>query len=147
MKIGKSIHVERAVEDCFLLFTEQIGRWWPLKEGFAYGRDRAQDIFIEGRVGGRVFERFTDGTEFEIGRVTAYERPHRVAFSWKAPDWEGPTEVEVRFTAEGSGTRLELEHRGWEVGPKAERTGRSFDDGWDIVLARYAAAAVSQINR
>lgn len=141
MKISKSIHVNRSTTDAFRLFTEQIGKWWPLKEGFSFGGERAQDIFIEGQVGGRLYERFSDGTEFEIGRVTVYEPPRLVAFTWRPPEWEGPTEVEVRFTADGQGTRLDLEHRGWEVGPKAGDQGKRYEGGWDIVLARYASAA------
>src|SRR5262245_19771976 len=141
MTISKSIHVRRAPADAFRLFTEQIGKWWPLKEGFSYGRERAQGVFIEGRVGGRFYERFSDGTEFEVGRVTAYQPPHLVVFTWRGPDWEGATEVAVRFAPDGDGTRLDLEHRGWEVGPKALEQGKRFERGWDTVLARYAAAA------
>lgn len=141
MTISKSIHVNRSPADAFRLFTEGIGKWWPLKDGFSYGRERAQDIFIEGRVGGRFYERFSDGTEFEVGRVTAYEPPHLVVLTWRSPDWEGATEVEVRFSADGHGTRLDLEHRGWEVGPQAQNQAKNFERGWDTVLARYASAA------
>jgi uncharacterized protein YndB with AHSA1/START domain len=140
MKISKSIHVNRSLEDAFRLFTAELGKWWPLKEGFSFGRERAHEIFLEGRVGGRLFERYTDGTEFEIGRVTLYQPPRCVVFTWRPPEWEGPTEVEVRFAADGSGTRLELEHRGWEIGPQAAEQAKRYEGGWDIVLARYAAA-------
>ena len=96
-------------------------------------------MFLEGRIGGRFYERFTDGTEFEVGRVTAFRPPHVVSLTWKAPDWEGPTEVEIRFIADGAGTRVELEHRGWEQGPTMEETGKRYDGGWDIILARYVS--------
>ncbi len=142
MTISKSIHVRRSVEDAFRLFTEGIGKWWPLKEGFSFGRERAQDIFIEGRVGGRLCERFSDGTEFEVGRVTRYQPPHLVVFTWQPPEWEGgATEVEVRFRADGAGTKLELEHRGWAANEKAAKQAKDYDGGWQVVLARYAAAA------
>jgi uncharacterized protein YndB with AHSA1/START domain len=29
-------------------------------------------------------------------------RLRRIVFTWEDPDWEGPTEVEVRFAAEGT---------------------------------------------
>jgi uncharacterized protein YndB with AHSA1/START domain len=141
MTIAKTIHVKRAPRDAFRLFTEEIGKWWPLQEGFSHGGERAKEIFLEGRVGGRFYERFVDGTELEVGRVTVYEPPSVVKFSWRSPSWEGATEVEVRFSADGAGTKLELEHRGWEVGPKAMEAGKRFDGGWVTVLARYAAAA------
>ena len=107
MTIRKAITVARPPDVAFRVFTEEIGKWWPLREGFSFGRERAQDLILEGRVGGRFFERFTDGTEFEVGRVTAFQPPHLVSLTWKAPDWEGPTDIEVRFVAEGSGTRVE----------------------------------------
>jgi uncharacterized protein YndB with AHSA1/START domain len=62
-------------------------------------------------------------------------------FTWEDPDWEGPTEVEVRFAAEGNATRVEVEQRGWEVGPKATAAAKSYDGGWDFVLSKYTAAA------
>jgi hypothetical protein len=69
MTIRKSIHVKRSVEDSFRLFTRDIGKWWPLKEGFS------------------------------------------------------------------------LEHRGWErAGAAAAKQSTGYGQGWDTVLARYAAA-------
>ena len=141
MTIRKTIRVERSPEVVFRVFTEEIGKWWPLKEGFSFGGEKAKDIFIEGRVGGRFFERFTDGTEFEVGRITAFKPPHAVSFTWKAPEWEAPTEVEVKFAADGAGTRIELEHRGWEAGPTMQKQGQGYDGGWDLVLAKFIARA------
>jgi uncharacterized protein YndB with AHSA1/START domain len=141
MTIRKTIKVERSPTIAFRVFTEEIGAWWPLKEGFSFGGEKAKDIFIEGRVGGRLFERFTDGTEFEVGRVTEFQPPRAVTFTWKAPEWEAPTEVEVRFISDGAGTRIELEHRGWEGGPVMEKQGKGYDDGWDLVIAKYVARA------
>jgi uncharacterized protein YndB with AHSA1/START domain len=143
MTIRKSINVARSPEIAFRVFTAEIGKWWPLKEGFSFGRERAQDLIIEGRVGGRFFERFTDGTEFEVGRVTTFQPPHLVSLTWKAPEWEGLTEIEIRFVADGGGTRVEIEHRGWEQGPILEKTVKSYDGGWDIILAKYASRAAS----
>lgn len=141
MTIHKVVHVRRSVDDAFRLFTGEMSRWWPLREGFSSDRARAHEIFLEGRVGGRFFERYVDGDEREMGRVTAWEPPHRVVFSWRAPDREGATEVEVRFAADGDRTRVELSHRGWEAGPVLDEMGKRFDGGWETVLARYVSAA------
>jgi uncharacterized protein YndB with AHSA1/START domain len=137
MTVTKSIHVRRPVEHAFRLFTEEIGKWWPLKEGFSFGRERAAELVLEGREGGRFFERFSDGEEFDVGVVTVYAPPSRIVFTWKAPDWQAPTEVEVRFAAEHDGTRVDLEHRGWEraAAPRPVRDG--YEGGWNTVLARY----------
>lgn len=142
MTIRKSIRVERAPEIAFRVFTEEIGAWWPLKEGFSFHGGRGpRDIYIEGRVGGRFFERFADGTEFEVGRVTRFQPPHALTFTWKAPEWEGVTEIEVRFVADGAGTKVELEHRGWEAGPATKKAAKGYEDGWNLVLARYVSRA------
>ncbi len=62
-------------------------------------------------------------------------------FSCNAADWEAPTEVEDRFAAEPGGTRVDLAHRGFEVGPQMREPGESFAGGWDIVLADYLEEA------
>jgi len=114
--IHKTIDVKCNVEISFALFTAGIGKWWPLKEGFSFGGERADQIHLECRHGGRFFERFADGEELQIGTVTAYEPPARIVFTWQQPGWPRPTEVEVRFSAEGAGTRVTLEHRGRPTG-------------------------------
>ena len=89
------------------------------------------------RVGGRLYESRPDGSEYEIGRLTAYEPPAVVAFTWRAPSWELSTQVEVRFIAEGDATLVELEHRGWEQNPKAAETHKNYSDGWVGILGHY----------
>jgi uncharacterized protein YndB with AHSA1/START domain len=140
MKVTRSVTVRAAPERAFRAFTEEIGRWWPLAEGFAYAGDRAQDMFLEGREGGRVYERSRDGEEFHIGTVTVYDPPSRVVFTWgeATEEWDAPTEVEVRFTEDGGGTRVDLEHRGFEgIGAAAEDTAKEYQGGWAAVLDRY----------
>jgi uncharacterized protein YndB with AHSA1/START domain len=144
MTIRKSIRIERAPAVTFRAFCEEIGRWWPSKKGFSFGGERANDLLMEGRVGGRFFERYTDGTEFEIGRVEAYEPPRLVAFTWRAPKWEAPTRVEVRFTPDGAGTRVDLEHSGWEQGAVMGADQKGYTGGWEMILREFqlhAAAA------
>ena len=140
MTIRKSITVAKAPAVAFRKFTDGIGEWWPIKEGFSFGGDLTRGIFLESKVGGRFYERFSDGGEFEIGRVIRCDPPNVIAFTWKAPEWEGVTEVEVRFVAEGAATRVELEHRGWEAGAKMRKERKGYDDGWDFVLEHYARA-------
>jgi hypothetical protein len=48
----------------------------------------------------------------------------------------------VRFEQEGDGTRVELEHRGWErVMDEAAEMRASYDTGWERVLCEFAEAA------
>ena len=53
------------------------------------------------------------------------------------------TRVEVRFIAEGNGTRVELEHSGWEQTAKILEFRKNYDGGWDIMLGHYQARASS----
>ena len=135
MTIHKSIRVERSPEISFKAFCEEIGHWWPKGPSFG-GKDLA-NMVIEGRVGGRFYELYVDGTEYDIGRVTAYQPPTLVAFTWRAPSWEVATQVEVRFIAEGTGTRVELEHSGWEQEAKLRDARNSYDGGWGRILGHY----------
>ena len=135
MTIRKSIRIERPAEIAFKLFCEQIGRWWP--KGPSFGNKVATDMVIEGRVGGRFYQVYDDGTDFEIGRVTAYQPPSIVAFTWRAPSWDVATQVEVKFIPEGAGTRVELEHSGWERSDKAREFRKNYESGWDTMLGHY----------
>ncbi len=46
----------------------------------------------------------------------------------------------MRFSPDGGGTRLDLEHRYWErLGEPGIDTRDGYDTGWDTVLGRFAA--------
>ncbi len=95
--------------------------------------------------GGRIVERAIDGDERLWGTVVAWEPPDRVAFSWHPGQGDAEaTEVEVRFLADEHGTRVELEHRGWDrLGGEAEgaRTGYTGPSAWGLVLDHFGDAA------
>jgi uncharacterized protein YndB with AHSA1/START domain len=136
--IEKSITVAAPVDRAFRVFTAELGSWWPLASKSVSQKD-AETVIVEPRVGGRVVERARGGEEHLWGEVLVWEPSSRFAFSWhpgRAP--ETAQEVDVRFTAEGETTRVDLEHRGWEslVGPGGEIPSH-FDTGWDAALVLY----------
>jgi uncharacterized protein YndB with AHSA1/START domain len=139
--VRKSVTVRRRPDDAFRLFTDGIGTWWPL-ETHSPSEGRGETVVMEPRVGGRLYERTRDGEEPVWGEVLVWEPPSRLVFSWHLG---GPvtTEVELRFTADGDATRVDLEHRGWERhGDRAAELHASYDSGWDYVFGeRYASAA------
>ena len=133
--IRKTIAVDREVEDAFRLFTEGMGSWWPVKD-FSAGGEAGERVVFEARPGGRIYEVQQGGKEVEWGTVLQWDAPERVVFSWGL----NGSEIEVTFAPAGNGTRVELEHRGWDkLEDKQER--ESYDAGWDVILARYAEAA------
>lgn len=146
--LSRVVLVQAPPDVAWRVFTEQMGTWWPLAT-HKIGRTRAVDTVVEPRVGGRWYERGEDGSSCDWGRVLAWEPPARLVLAWQiSPDWQYDpalqTEVEVRFLAEGKGTRVELEHRGLDrYGARQEEMLRIFgsDRGWSGLLASFARAA------
>jgi len=144
--VVKTVTVRAVPERAFALFAD-IARWWPLAQ-FHTG-PAPVDCMIEPRVGGRVFERAADGRETPWGMVLAYDPPHRLAFSWIVGlSAEQEQLVEIRFTAEDRGTKVELTHSGWEkLGDAAASLCERYDHGWGTVFERhfvdYANSAVT----
>jgi uncharacterized protein YndB with AHSA1/START domain len=140
--VEKSVTVAVPVERAFHVFTEGIATWWPLRT-HAVDTERSDTVVMEGRVGGRLFERTPAGEEHLWGTVTAWEPPHRIVYSWHpGRGEESAQEVEVRFSPEDEGTRVDVRHWGWEkLGDRMTETVASYDEGWDKVIACYAAAA------
>ncbi len=135
--IVKTIEVARPLDEAFHLFTAEMARWWPLASHSVGGAD-ARWCGLEGRVGGRVYERTKTGDEHIWGTVTAWKPPHSVTFTWHPGQAPAPaTEVTLRFdTIAGAVTRVTLEHRGWEaLGARAAKVHGSYVQGWDVVLA------------
>ncbi|MGH3103175.1 MAG: SRPBCC family protein [Gaiellaceae bacterium] len=142
LTIRKTVTVAAPIERAFEVFTERIGAWWPLGT-HSIGGEKAETVSVEGREGGRVYERIKGGEEADWATVTVWEPPRRLVLSWKVnPEAPAPTEIEVRFEPEGDGTRVDLEHRGWErFGDQAEEARSGYASGWDAVLGLYAGAA------
>jgi uncharacterized protein YndB with AHSA1/START domain len=147
--VRKQVRVARPVEEAFALFVEGIGSWWPVElhsrvadEQHARGVTVDRVVF-EPRPGGRVFEVTSEGVEGQWAEVLEFEEPDRFLLAWKPNDRpEPPTEVEVRFEPDGDGTRVTLEHRGWErLGERAGQARDGYADGWRTPLERFAAAA------
>ena len=137
--VVKAVSVRCAPARAFELFARDIARWWPLAQ-FHTGPDPV-DCAIEPRVGGRVFERAADGRETPWGTVLAYEPPDRLAFSWVIGLSAGQEQlIELRFMPEGSGTRVELTHSGWEkLGDAAAALRERYDRGWATLIERCYA--------
>jgi uncharacterized protein YndB with AHSA1/START domain len=137
--VRKAIRVGFKPEEAFRRFTSGIGGWWPLRSHSVLG-EKAETVVFEEKVGGRIYERSKSGEESTWGTVTAWEPPHRVAFTWHpGRDPRKPSDIEIRFLPDGDGSRLELVHSGWEsFGPIAARARRGYALGWGYVLRHWA---------
>lgn len=142
--VSKSIIVGLVVERVFQIWTEQIRAWWPT--GHSLSGDPRTQVFIEGKVGGRFYERASNGTEYDWGAVTVWEPPHRLAFTWYLGSGpQLPTRVEVQFVPlDENRTRVEIAHRGPDlIGELWWQRQQIFNAAWDTVLARFAAFSIT----
>jgi uncharacterized protein YndB with AHSA1/START domain len=101
----------------FEIFTREIDLWWRRGPRFRFGRQPGV-LSFEPSVGGRLFESFPSesGTHVrEVGRITVWEPPSRLVFTWRNVNFvdDESTEVEVLFEPAGSGTLVTVQHRGW----------------------------------
>jgi uncharacterized protein YndB with AHSA1/START domain len=126
-------------ERAFATWTDQIGQWWPADHTVT-AADGLQ-VVLEAGVGGRIYERTPDGVEHDWGEVTVWEPPARLVYLWHLRrDRADATEVEIQFTPRGSGTRVEIEHRGWErLGTTGQASRDANRGGWETLLPHYLA--------
>jgi uncharacterized protein YndB with AHSA1/START domain len=146
--VRRSVVVRRPLAETFVLFTDGLDTWWPLHTHSIAadtfdGRVTVESITFEKRAGGRVLERMSDGTEAPWGTIRVWEPPARFVMSWKPTLEEGPsTEVELRFTSvDPDHTRIELEHRGWELLGADDPRRAGYDAGWAALFEIFAEFA------
>lgn len=147
--IRRSISVPVPPERAFELFTDRMHTWWPVQDYSRAASEfegqgvKTERIEFPQQAGAEVLEHLSNGEALSWGEVLQWEPPVRFVLAWKPhPRPDPPTEVEVRFTAEGDGTLVELEHRGWErLGEGSADRRESYDMGWAPTLARFAEVA------
>lgn len=146
-----SVTVAVPVERAFQIFTDSFHTWWPAE--YHIGKADLAEAILEPRAGGRWYERGTDGSECDWGRVLVWEPPQRLVVTWQIngqwqydPDPDHASEIEVRFTADGpEQTTVELEHRLLDrlVDGQGIYDGIRGGGGWSSILDRFAAAATA----
>jgi uncharacterized protein YndB with AHSA1/START domain len=151
--VRKSIRVKASQAHAFEVFTSGLARWWPRSHGI--GSSPMKSMAMETRLGGRWYELGQDGSEATVGRILAWEPPHRFVVSWDInskwkPDSTVSSEVEVKFLADGpDATRVELEHRKFEA--LGEEGGQKLrgdvDGGWPKMLEHFRNEAEARAAR
>jgi hypothetical protein len=139
--IRLAFEVDCPNEHAFRVWTDRLGSWWPA-DHTASGEDDLT-VVLEGRPGGRIFERTASGTEHDWGEVTVWQPPTRLGYLWHLRrDRTDATEVEISFTGLADGrTRVEIEHRGWErLGVEGEAWRDRNHAGWATLLPHYRRA-------
>jgi len=146
--VRHTITVEASRGHAFDVFTRGIDTWWFRDHHI--GTEPLEEVVMEPREGGRVFERGIHGAECDWGRVLVWDPPSRLVVSWGIggdwrfdPDLAHASEYEVRFIEESPArTRVEFEHRHFERhGGVGQSIRDSVDKGWPKLLAAYAGSA------
>jgi uncharacterized protein YndB with AHSA1/START domain len=140
--VRKTVSVACSPARAWEVFAGEVASWWPTKTHSIH-HDGVRDVVLEPREGGEMYEIAESGEREHWARVTAWEPPKRLVLAWQVnPETAAPTEIEVTFTPEGDGTRVELEHRNWEqAGESAAGMRDNYENGWDIVLAPFVEKA------
>jgi uncharacterized protein YndB with AHSA1/START domain len=147
--VKKAIDVKAAQDIAWRVFTEQMGKWWPLSY-YKIGKANAIDAVIEPFQGGRWYECGEDGSTCDWGTVLVWEPYSRLVLSWDISadfqyDPNLKTELELRFIPDGqNGTRVELEHRHLDrYGARRDEMRRIYDTegDWGRLLGSFARAA------
>jgi uncharacterized protein YndB with AHSA1/START domain len=139
--IRLAFDVDCPVEHAFDVWTARIGQWWPRDHTVSAEQDLT--VVLEGRPGGRIFERQASGVEHDWGEVTIWEPPTRLGYTWHLNrDRSDATQVEIQFVAQGRAkTRVEIEHRDWDrLGAEGERWRERNQGGWATLLPHYVRA-------
>ena len=145
--VRKSIVVNTSVQKAFDVFTSGFDGWWPRSHHI--GKSPMKAAIIEGRLGGRCYTTQEDGTDCDWGQILAWDPPHRFVIAWQIthewgyqPDLAKSSEVEIRFSPDPGGTRVDLEHRHFErMGPEGDtmRIGVGGPGGWPTLLEGFKA--------
>ena len=137
-----SYEIDCPVDHAFSVWTTRLSTWWP--KGHSASGDPDTVVILEPRLGGRIFERTSDGREIDWGEITRWEPPGRLGYLWhitRARD--DATDVELTFVDIGGGrTRLDIVHAGWErLGADGVAWRDANTGGWDALIPNYVAAA------
>jgi uncharacterized protein YndB with AHSA1/START domain len=136
-----SFEVGCSVDHAFAVWTSGIATWWPADHTVTGAAGLR--VVLEGRPGGRIFERTVDGEEHDWGEVTVWEPPSRLGYLWfLRADRADATDVEIRFQPTGEAqTRVQIEHSGWErLGDRGLPWRERNQAGWSSLLPHYLAA-------
>jgi uncharacterized protein YndB with AHSA1/START domain len=125
--IRKVLLVRAPVTLAFDYFTQDIDQWWPAPPHSA-------GCGLERGLGGRIFETRANGGMHVWGRITEWQPPFHLRFTW-APDQGDPmdAEVQISFAPNGSDrARIEFSHRGWRLHQTKDYI--DYRTYWDDVL-------------
>ena len=118
--VHTQVTVAAAPDKAFRVFTEGFDRWWPRSHHI--GEGELEEAIIEPFEGGRWYERTSDGSECDWGKVLVWDPPRHVALSWAIDgefrsDPNHASRIDVTFTPTGTARSW------WSSTPSSPGTG------------------------
>ena len=123
-----ALRIAAPPERTFNAFTSEIAEWWRPNDLFRITDSVSGHLGFEPDPPERLVEVGTDGNRFEIGIVTVWDPPRGLVFGWRQEGFPAgvSTEVSVRFEAVEGGTRVTVEHFGWDAIPLVHEARHGF---------------------
>lgn len=113
-RVCVSVTVDADPATAFTIFTEETDLWWRRGPRYRIAGRNPGVLKFEPGAGGRLIECF-DSQEFTTGTITCWEPPNLLEFEWRAVNFAPgeSTQVQIRFEAVPTGTRVTILHTGW----------------------------------
>ena len=146
-RVFVSLRVAASPERAFDVFTGDIAAWWAPHTAFRTTPKPPGVMRFEDET--TLVETFPNGRNFVIGHVTAWERPHRLAFTWRQATFPPDliTTVEVTFQAVEGQTRVSVTHAGFEAVPVESAARHGMADATLLAfLGQFWTGNLSRLN-
>ena len=132
-----------SAEQAFRTWTERFATWWP--RGHTVSGD-PDEIVLEPRLGGRIYERTRDGAEIDWGMLTAWDPPRALSYIYGTFAATGVMPLTSRSAFHGLDERrcrLEIVHTWWQrLGAQGAAWRNANQAGWSGLLPSYLAVLV-----
>ena len=120
--------------------------WRCLTEPGCFRTWWRDNLDFEPREGGRFVEPWVDPSgrsRTTRAMVTSFQPPRGFVMVWADEDWDFDTVVSVTLEPRDGGTRVTIEHQGWEAAPEPDRATLLLDHegAWNQRLTGLASHA------
>lgn len=115
-----------------------VEKWW------------GDHVLLDRLVGGKFSEDWTDNDgmpRHTEGVVTALEDAKRLQLNWQDDGWKNPTRVEFMLSQNEQGSRIYLQHSGWENFESEDDRQKYVDEyreGWHALMKKFQEYAAAQ---
>lgn len=139
------------IEVEFTLKLSPPQTWHALTDALHMEKWWGDNVLLEAKPGGKFSEDWTDddGTpRHSHGTVTAIDVEKRLQLSWQDDGWHHETRVEFLLSPTADGTRVYLQHSGWEKFEDDDARRRAVDsyrDGWHALMKKFQEYAATLV--